>query len=176
MCKDAPFRVHCNNKRATPGRVPIPGTGFDKCSDPSFDVQLHLIKLPAIDKNADEVEKLIMGAPNAVKEANCKLVQFDGTQEFADYGIGLDGMPAGIACGLTPDSKLPGGQEWTGVSDGNQATNGLNQPVDGPEKAMDFKVLGDKYFCLFKGDGPGDKVCLPPFKSMYPATTVILKR
>ncbi len=116
-----------------------------------------------------------MGGPDATADADCKIVQWPGAQQFPSYGLAIAGMPSGIACNLKNDWVVGGGvvpYECTEgcVSNGANSTTGQNGATIQAPPPKPFAVLGDDFLCLQAG-GPDNQVCLPPMKCMWPASS-----
>ena len=177
QCSNAPFQVNCNNilGNSGPHGEEEGGTGFTNCDSPTYNVQLNLITLPILNTTADKIEPRIIGGPNAVSNANCKIVQLPGAQEFPKYNLTINGMPSGIACGLQDAWNIGGtavpfncGNDCTPgsivSSGGNSTTGGNGAVVDAPPaKPFAIPAKGNEYLCLEDGTS-ADAFCLPPLK------------
>ena len=176
QCSNAPFRVDCKNRlgQGGPHGETIGGTGFTNCDSPTYNVQLNLISLPILNVTADKIEPRIIGGPNAVSNADCKIVQFPGAQQFPKYHLTLNGLPSGIACGLQNAWNIGGtavpfdcGNDCTPgavVSSGANSTTGGNGAVVDAPPATPFVIpSGNDYVCLQDGTA-SDDFCLPPLK------------
>lgn len=176
QCSNAPFQVDCKNRlgQSGPHGETIGGTGFTNCDSPTYNVQLNLISLPILNVTADKIEPRIIGGPNAVSNADCKIVQFPGAQQFPKYNLTLNGLPSGIACGLQNAWNIGGtavpfdcGNDCTPgavVSSGENSTTGGNGAVVDAPPATPFVIpSGNDYVCLQDGTATDD-FCLPPLK------------
>lgn len=133
-----------------------------------YEVQRKLIHLPKIGESADKVFKRIIGSDESKADADCKIVWYQGHQEFKDYDLFVTGFPVAIACGIPKYWDLDGaGKKYEPVSDGEDSTNGMNGAgYIKPPEAKAFKTLGRDYLC-FQADGKDPEICLPPVQCMH---------